>query len=164
MQKRRRQAQTEDESVDNNVVKMLGAGVIEEGNGAWGFPVVLVRKKDGEVRFCVDYRALNKVTKKDVYLLPRIDETLEALGGSLLFTTLDLRAGYWQILVAPEDRDKTAFTTKRGLYRFVRMPFGLTNVPSTFQRMMNSRPQGPFSTDAFFGRMRAKRTHDVLIG
>ncbi|KAE8970071.1 hypothetical protein PF010_g27157 [Phytophthora fragariae] len=164
MQKRRRQAQTEDESVDNNVVKMLGAGVIEEGNGAWGFPVVLVRKKDGEVRFCVDYRALNKVTKKDVYPLPRIDETLEALGGSLLFTTLDLRAGYWQILVAPEDRDKTAFTTKRGLYRFVRMPFGLTNVPSTFQRMMNSRPQGPFSTDAFFGRMRAKRTHDVLIG
>ncbi|KAE8985387.1 hypothetical protein PF005_g21522 [Phytophthora fragariae] len=122
MLKRRRQAQTEDKIIEDNVSQMLNAGVIEEGNGAWGFPVVLVRKKDGEVRFCVDYRALNKVTKKDVYPLPRIDETLEALGGALLFTTLDLRAGYWQVLVAPEDRDKTAFTTKKGLYRFIRMP------------------------------------------
>lgn len=68
---------------------MLQASVIEEGDGAWGFPVVLVRKKDGEVRVCVDYRALNKVTKKDVYPLPRIDETLEALGSALLFTTLN---------------------------------------------------------------------------
>ncbi|KAE9275984.1 hypothetical protein PR003_g29180, partial [Phytophthora rubi] len=94
MLKRRRQAQTEDKGIEDKVNQMLNAGVIEEGNGAWGFPVVLVRKKDGEVRFWVDYRALNKVTKKDVYPLPRIDETLEALGGALLFTTLDLRAGY----------------------------------------------------------------------
>ncbi|KAE8963710.1 hypothetical protein PF007_g26785 [Phytophthora fragariae] len=93
MLKRRRQAQTEDAIIEDNVGKMLQAGVIEEGNDAWGFPVVLVRKKDGEVRFCVDYRALNKVTKKDVYPLPRIDETLEALGGALLFTTLDLHSG-----------------------------------------------------------------------
>eukprot|EP00644_Phytophthora_capsici_P019129 jgi/Phyca11/133501/e_gw1.514.1.1 len=82
MLKRRRQAQTDDAIVEENVQKMLAAGVIEEGNGAWGFPVVLVRKKDGEVRFCVDYRALNKITRKDVYPLPRIDETLEALGGA----------------------------------------------------------------------------------
>ncbi|KAE9234239.1 hypothetical protein PF005_g1966 [Phytophthora fragariae] len=100
MLKRRRQAQSESTVVEENVRKMLAAGVIEEGDGAWGFPVVLVRKKDGEVRFCVDYRALNKVTKKDVYPLPRIDETLEALGGALLFSTLDLKAGYWQIRVA----------------------------------------------------------------
>lgn len=142
MMKRRRHAQTEDTVVDHNVHKMLASGVIEEGNGAWGFPVVLVRKKDGEIRFCVDYRALNKVTKKDVYPLPRIDETLETLGGATLFTTLDLKTGYWQIEVAPCDRDKTAFTTKRGLYRFIRMPFGLTNAPSTFQRMMNGVLRG----------------------
>ncbi|OWZ03688.1 hypothetical protein PHMEG_00024532, partial [Phytophthora megakarya] len=94
MQKRRRHAQAEDRVIEEN------AGVIEEGDGAWGFPVVLVRKIDGEVRFCIDYRALNKATKKDVYPLPRIDETLEALGGAFLFSTLDLKAGYWQILVA----------------------------------------------------------------
>ncbi|OWZ09117.1 hypothetical protein PHMEG_00018232, partial [Phytophthora megakarya] len=95
MMKRRRMAQTENVLAEENVRKMLAAGVIEEANGAWGFPVVLVRRKDGEVRFCVDYRALNAVTKNDVYPLPRIDETLEALGGGLLFTTLDLRSGYW---------------------------------------------------------------------
>jgi len=142
MLKRRRQAQAEDTVVEGNVSKMLNAGVIEEGDGAWGFPVVLVKKRDGEVRFCIDYRALNKVTKRDVYPLPRIDETLEALGGARLFTTLDLRSGYWQIGMALGDRDKTAFTTKQGLYRFKRMPFGLMNAPSTFQRMMNGVLRG----------------------
>jgi len=132
----------EDAVVDSNVDKMLGAGVIEAGNGAWGFPVVLVKKRDGEVRFCIDYRALNKVTTKDVYPLPRIDETLEALGGARQFTTLDLRSGYWQIGMTPGDHDKTAFTTKRGLYRFKRMPFGLMNAPPTFQRMMNGVLRG----------------------
>ncbi|GMF62964.1 unnamed protein product [Phytophthora fragariaefolia] len=140
--KRRRHAQTNDKITDENVETMLKAGVIEEGDGAWGFPVVLVRKKDGEVRFCVDYRALNNVTKKYVYPLPRIDETLDALGGALWFTTLDLRAGYWQITVAPGNRDKTAFTTKCGHYLFTRMPFGLTNAPLTFQRLMNSVLRG----------------------
>ncbi|KAG3116130.1 hypothetical protein PI124_g4624 [Phytophthora idaei] len=82
LMKRRRHAQQEDVVVETNVMKMLAAGVVEEGNGAWGFPVVLVRKKDGEVRFCVDYTALNKITSKDVYTISRIGETLEALGGA----------------------------------------------------------------------------------
>ncbi|OWY90511.1 Gag-pol fusion protein [Phytophthora megakarya] len=137
MMKRRRQAQTEEATIDSNLDAMLDSAVVEAGDGAWGFPVVLVRKKDGSVRFCVDYRALNKVTKRDVYPLPRIDETLEALGGTRLFTTLDLRSGYWQIKVPKGDRDKTAFITKRGHYRFKRMLFGLTNAPATFQRLMN---------------------------
>ncbi|KAJ8566767.1 hypothetical protein ON010_g6354 [Phytophthora cinnamomi] len=99
MLKRRRQAQAEDSVIESNVRKMLAAGVIEEGDGAWGFPVAMVRKKYGEVGFFVDYRELNKITTKDVYPLPRIDETLEAHRGALLFTTLDLKAGYWQIRV-----------------------------------------------------------------
>ncbi|GMF45589.1 unnamed protein product [Phytophthora fragariaefolia] len=114
--KRCRQAQSESKVVEDNVRTILAAGAIEEGDGAWRFLVVLVRKKDGEVRFCVDYHDLNKVTKKDVYPLPRIDETLEALGGALLFSTLDLKAGYWQIRVAEKDKAKTAFTTQQGLY------------------------------------------------
>ncbi|OWZ10652.1 Gag-pol fusion protein [Phytophthora megakarya] len=91
MLKRCRQVLTKDELVDKNVTKMLSSGVIEECQDAWGFPVVLVRMKDGEVRFCVDYRALNKVTHRDIYPLPRIDETLEALSDALLFCTLDLK-------------------------------------------------------------------------
>ncbi|OWZ06163.1 hypothetical protein PHMEG_00021619 [Phytophthora megakarya] len=140
MLKRRHHAQTEDATVDEYVDEMLGAEIVEESDGAWGFSVVLVKKRDGSVRFCVDYRALNRVTKRDVYPLPRIDETLEAF--HLLFPTLDLRSGYWQIKVAQEDRDKTAFITKRGLYRFTRMPFGLTNAPATFQRLMNGVLRG----------------------
>ncbi|KAE8953370.1 hypothetical protein PF011_g32428 [Phytophthora fragariae] len=105
MLRRRRHAVFENSVMDKNVDEMLEQGVIEEGQGAWGFPVVLVKKKDGRVRFCVDYRALNAITAKDVYPLPHIDETLEALCGSRRFTSLDLHAGYWQLAVAPEDKD-----------------------------------------------------------
>ncbi|GMF47160.1 unnamed protein product [Phytophthora fragariaefolia] len=137
MLRRRRHAVAENELIDAKVDEMLAQGVIEEGQGAWGFPVVLVRKKDGTVRFCVDYRALNAVTIKYVYPLPRIDETLEALCGSTRFTSLDLHAGYWQLGVAARDKEKTAFTTRKGLFQFTRMPFGLCDAPSTFQRLMN---------------------------
>ena len=85
--------------------------------------MVLVRKKDGTTRFCVDYRKLNHVTKKDSYPLPRIDDTLEAL---------DLKSGYWQVELHPDDKEKTAFTAGRGLWQFRVMPFGLCNVPATF--------------------------------
>ena len=141
-QRRLRNSQVENAVIDAEVEQMLKDGVIEAGHGAWGFPVVLIKKKDGAVRFCVDYRALNNVTAKDVYPLPRIDETLEQLGGACRFSTLDLKAGYWQIGVAPKDQDKTAFVTRRGLFRFRRMPFGLSNAPATFQRMMDCLLRG----------------------
>ncbi|OWZ02367.1 Retroelement, partial [Phytophthora megakarya] len=137
MMRRRRHAVAENELIDKEVDNMLEQGVIELGEGAWGFPVVIVRKKDGSVRFCIDYRALNSVTMKDVYPLPRVDETSEALHGSQRFSSLDLHAGYWQFGVFEPDKPKTAFTTRRGLFQFTGMPFGLCNAPSTFQRLMN---------------------------
>ncbi|GMF62797.1 unnamed protein product [Phytophthora fragariaefolia] len=137
-----RHSHTEQAIIDEQIDKMLVDGVIEEANGAWGFPVVLVRKKDGSFRFCIDYRLLHAVTKKDVYPLPRIDDTLDNLHGARRFTSLDLHAGYWQVPVAEKDRDKTGFITRKGLFRFVMMTFGLANAPGTFQRMMNAVLRG----------------------
>lgn len=138
----RRYSIVEQEVIDREVDEMLKNGVIEEGSGAWGFPVVLVKKKDGTIRFCIDYRQLNAKTVKDVYPLPRIDETIESLHGARRFTSLDLHSGYWQIPVAEADRDKTGFVTRKGLFRFVHMPFGLSNTPGTFQRVMDAVLRG----------------------
>lgn len=112
----RRHARAEQEVIDAEVEKMLRDGVIEASQGAWGFPVVLVKKKDGSVRFCIDYRMLNAITDKDVYPLPRIDDTLENMHGAKRFSSLDLHAGYWQVPVAEADRDKTGFVTRQGLF------------------------------------------------
>lgn len=119
-----------------HVEDMQKHGVIEPSTSPWAAPIVLVKKKDGTTRFCVDYRKLNDVTRKDAYPLPRIDETLDALSGAKLFTTLDLASGYWQVEMDPADREKTAFTTRHGLFEFRVMPFGLCNAPGTFQRLM----------------------------
>ena len=116
--------------------EMLEKGVIEETHGPWSSPIVLVGKKDGTTRFCVDFRKVNELTKKDAHPLPRMDETLDMLSGAKWFSTLDLASGYWQVEVDPADREKTAFSTPFGLYQFRVMPFGLCNAPSTFQRLM----------------------------
>eukprot|EP00731_Ephydatia_muelleri_P017953 Em0010g1051a len=116
---------------------MLESDVIQQSDSPWSSPIVLAKKHDGTTRFCVDYRKVNEVTRKDAYPLPRVDDTLDTLVGSKFFTTLDLASGYWQVEVAPEDQPKTAFTTPEGLYQFKVMPFGLCNAPATFQRLMD---------------------------
>lgn len=124
------------------VSKMKDEGLVEESKSPWASPVVLVKKKDGSTRFCVDYRRLNDVTKKDSYPLPRIDDTLDKLSGANWFSTLDLKSGYWQVPIHPDDREKTSFTTGSGLWQFTVMPFGLCNAPATFERLMERALQG----------------------
>ena len=97
--------------------EMLDKGVIEESRGSWSSPVVLVGKKDGTTRFCVDFRKVDELTKRDAHPLPKIDETLDMLAGTKWFSTLDLASGYWQVEVGPADRVKTAFSTSFGLYQ-----------------------------------------------
>ncbi len=113
--------------------KMQESGVISPSASPWASPVVLVRKKDGTLRFCIDYRELNSVTKTDTFPLPRIDDMLDQLNKAKFLSTLDLASGYWQVQVHPQ---KTAFVTHWGLYQFNVMPFGLKNAPGVFQRLM----------------------------
>ncbi|KAK3728413.1 hypothetical protein QZH41_020432 [Actinostola sp. cb2023] len=122
---------------EEHVKKMLNDGIIEPSSSAWASPIVLVKKKDGSTRFCFDYRKLNEVTLRDSYPLPLADSCFDALTGSRWFSTLDLSSGYWQVALAPEDREKTAFATgSGGLYHFAVMPFGLVNAPATFERFI----------------------------
>ncbi|GFX71473.1 hypothetical protein TNCV_2694611 [Trichonephila clavipes] len=106
---------------------MKGNEVIEPSSSPWASPIVLVRKKDGSTRFCVDNCRLNDVTNKDSYSLPRIDDTLQTLAGSIWFSTPDLKSGYWQLELHPDDKEKAAFTTGQGLWQFKFMPSGLCN-------------------------------------
>ena len=117
--------------------QMLAAGVIEHSHSEWASPPLLVRKKDGSWRYCIDFRAVNNVCAKDAYPLPLIEECLDSLAGKQWFCTLDMNSRYWQIPIAEEDKHETAFITKFRLFQFVRMPFGLCGAPATFQRAMH---------------------------
>ena len=131
-----RHGPVQEEEIEKQVEELKAHGLVKEGHGAWSSPVVLVKKRDGSWRFCVDYRKLNEVTQKDAYPLPRIDDSLDALGGSRLFSTLDLTSGYWQVGLAKGAREKAAFATRSGLWEWQVLPFGLTSAPSTFERLM----------------------------
>ena len=121
-----------------SIAEQLKLGVIVPSNSPWSSPVQMVTKKDGTIRFCIDYRKLNGLTKKNLYPLPRIDETLDSLGGNNWFCTLDLQSGYWQVGMKEEDKEKTAFSSHMGLFQYNVMPFGLCNAPATFEAMMET--------------------------
>ncbi|GFV61212.1 retrovirus-related Pol polyprotein from transposon 17.6 [Trichonephila clavipes] len=126
------------EEVQKLIKDMKNNDVIEPSSSPWASPIVLVRKKDGSTRFCVDYRRLNDVIKKDSYPLPRIDDTLDTLAGNTWFSTLDLKSRYWQLELHPDDKEKTAFTTGQALWQFKVMSFGLCNAPATFERLQET--------------------------
>ncbi|XP_055362214.1 retrovirus-related Pol polyprotein from transposon 412 [Betta splendens] len=124
------------EAVKKHLQTLLSAGIIGESESPFSSPIVVVRKKDGDVRLCVDYRKLNLQTIKDAYALPLLEESFSVLAGSKWFSVMDLKAGYYQIEMNNEDKPKTAFCCPFGFYEFNRMPQGITNAPSTFQRLM----------------------------
>jgi RNase H-like domain found in reverse transcriptase/Reverse transcriptase (RNA-dependent DNA polymerase)/Integrase zinc binding domain/Chromo (CHRromatin Organisation MOdifier) domain/gag-polyprotein putative aspartyl protease len=126
------------DEVKKQVKELLAKGLIEPSTSPYGAPILFVQKKDGSLRMCIDYRALNKITVRNQYPLPRIDDLMDCLHGAAVFTSLDLQSGYHQIRITEEDRPKTAFKTPVGLYQFKVLSFGLTNAPSTFQAVMNS--------------------------
>ncbi len=138
----RRLPQVYKEEVDKELCWLTEKGIIRPSCSPWAAPIVMVRKKDGSVRMCVDYRRLNDVTVKDSYPLPHVSEILDSMNGCTHFSTIDLACGYHQVSLKEDDIPKTAFLTHRGLYEYTRLPFGVCNGPSTFQRLMGVVLQG----------------------
>jgi len=132
-----RMSPKEEQELQRQLRELLDLGHIERANSPFASAVLFAKKKDGTMRLCVDYRALNQITRKDKYPLPRIDEQIDNMRESTVFSKLDLISGYHQLRVAREHVQRTAFVTRFGTYQFRVMPFGLTNAPATFQRLMN---------------------------
>ncbi|XP_058494566.1 uncharacterized protein LOC131465683 [Solea solea] len=132
----RRLAPADLEDVRKHLQELLRAGIIKESRSPYASPIVIVRKKSGAVRMCIDYRLLNSRTIPDQYTTPCIDDVLDSMTGSKWFSVLDLRSGYYQIAMAEEDKEKTAFICPLGFFQFERMPQGITGAPATFQRLM----------------------------
>ena len=125
------------DEIKRQLDELVESQIIEPSSSEWATALVPVKKKNGKIRLCIDYRELNKVTKKDSYPIPRLDDTTDKFFDIKCFTTLDMASGYYQVKMDPKDREKTAITTPFGLFQFIRMPFGLTNAPATFQRMVD---------------------------
>ena len=134
----RRSTAEEKRIIKEEVNRMLKAGIIEPSQSPWSSPVVLVRKKNGEIRFCVDFRYLNSVTVKDAFPLPRIDDTLDALGGAKWFSTFDLQAGFNQLEIDEQSRPLTSFSTMQGQYHFRKLPFGVSQGPAAMQSVIQN--------------------------
>jgi hypothetical protein len=126
-----------EEKVDTLVQQLLQQKIIQPSESPWNAPIVVVAKKNGDIRMCIDYRRLNAVTRRPIFPIPDAQQICDTLHGNEYFSTIDLSQGYYQIPVAEADREKTAFSTRTGHFEFLRMPFGLCSAPASFQRMMH---------------------------